>query len=647
MLNVFAKELKHSKYRLLGLVGQGQFGRVYCASHRKTGRLVALKQLDKDRFPTHRFLRELRFLLSLQHPNIVTCHALEHMTTGRYLVMDYCEGGTLRSLVDDGVQLHPVQAFKLVLDILAGLEHAHNRDIIHCDIKPENILLSLDADGWMARITDFGIARLVQDIVSESAGNTGSPAYMAPERFYGQYSHSSDLYSVGVLLYELVVGHRPFSGTPTELMSAHLNQPVKLPEQLSASLKLVILTALQKLPGRRYRSALDMAQALEAAIQDPMLQAQLAQHPNGLIRPATTLTPVPGLWVKQDSTVDRVQQLVGFAGQPQVLHSAEGLSSDRLHWISGSRVVCRVFPEGIFSPVSDLEFASPPMVVRLPDAVHQIVVQPQGCIAITDRSIYLLPPTLFQSGIAQHGQKLLQQGLAATPNFSHTVPLLIAEFTQSVLATVDPKGRWMATVTPDAEQSWLSFWNLQQIQPFKPMRRLFLPGVMPPFRLLALDSRHLLTLAHRVDRTALACINGACLTVLTRRGNCVGTFELPVPLRQVMLGATPYRLVATEPAHANSLLLIDLKPLKIQRVGLEISPMLLAAMSWGYVVVDSNGQIVLINHYGEQVGCIAGPANPTAIAPLDPYGVAISTWANGQGALSVLDFRALEIDLMF
>ena len=92
-----SQPLKRSKYRLLGLVGQGQFGRVFCASHRKTGRLVALKELDHQRFPTHKFLRELRFLLSLQHANIVTCHALEHTRRGRYLVMDYCEGGMLRS----------------------------------------------------------------------------------------------------------------------------------------------------------------------------------------------------------------------------------------------------------------------------------------------------------------------------------------------------------------------------------------------------------------------------------------------------------------------------------------------------------------------------------------------------------------------
>ncbi|MCY7392636.1 MAG: serine/threonine protein kinase, partial [Leptolyngbyaceae cyanobacterium CAN_BIN12] len=195
MSNLLTKLLYHSNYRLLGLIGQGQFGRVYCASHRKTGRLVALKELNRDRFSTRNFLRELRFLLSLQHSNIVTCQALEHTATGRYLVMDYCESGTLRSLLSEEIQLQPLQGLSLIAQILAGLDHAHQREIVHCDIKPENILLTATATGWTARITDFGIARLSQELSTDGFGNTGSPAYMAPERFYGQHSPASDLYA--------------------------------------------------------------------------------------------------------------------------------------------------------------------------------------------------------------------------------------------------------------------------------------------------------------------------------------------------------------------------------------------------------------------------------------------------------------------
>jgi len=260
--------VQQSKYRILGLVGQGQFGRVFCAIRRQTGELVALKDLDRQR-PTNWFLRELRFLVGLRHPNIVTCQALEHNQTGRYLVMDYCEGGTLRDLMELEGQLSLVQSLKLIADILLGLEHAHRYDIIHCDLKPENILLSLEQTGWVAQISDFGIARLGQEIgsASKGLGGNGSPAYMAPERFYGQYSCASDLYAVGILLFELVVGQRPFAGLPRALMSAHLNQPVEIPEVVPFLLRSTISTALQKLPNRRFASAGEMLKSIRLAAE--------------------------------------------------------------------------------------------------------------------------------------------------------------------------------------------------------------------------------------------------------------------------------------------------------------------------------------------------------------------------------------------
>lgn len=266
MINTTNPHRIESKYHVLGLVGQGQFGRVFCAVHRETERIVALKEIDL-RIPTYRFLRELRFLLSLQHTNIVTCQAIEHTQTERYLVMDYCEGGTLRNLMSAKLQLNLVQKLKLIADVLAGLDYAHKHGIIHCDIKPENILLSQSKTGWVGRISDFGIARLSQEIDSERLGDTGSPAYMAPERHYGQYSPASDLYAVGVMLFELAVGYRPFSGLPRELMSAHLNQLVEVPQIVPFLLRSIILTALQKLPARRFASAAEMLQVVQLAAE--------------------------------------------------------------------------------------------------------------------------------------------------------------------------------------------------------------------------------------------------------------------------------------------------------------------------------------------------------------------------------------------
>ncbi len=258
-----------SKYQILSLIGQGQFGRVFCAVHPQTGELVALKELDRKRFPTRTFLRELGFLVTLQHPNIVSCRGLEYSPTVRYIVMDYCQGGTLRELMESEKNLDLLQSLKLITDILLGLEYAHDRGIVHCDLKPENILLEPQEQGWTARISDFGIARLSEEVnpVKIINGNTGSPAYMAPERFYGRYSYASDLYAIGVILFELLVGERPFSGIFRDLRNAHLNQIITIPETVPFIVRPIISRALQKLPQRRFASASEMLKSIQMATQ--------------------------------------------------------------------------------------------------------------------------------------------------------------------------------------------------------------------------------------------------------------------------------------------------------------------------------------------------------------------------------------------
>ncbi len=256
------------RYRILGEVGQGQFGRVLCAIHRQTGQIVALKDLEIKRFPTSKFLRELSYIITLEHPHIVPCIGLEYHSRGRYLVMDYCEGGTLRELIESNQKLSLGEVLKLVKDILLGLSYAHDSRIIHCDIKPENILLKITATGWIARISDFGIARLLEeDYNSKSGGYTGSPAYMAPERFYGKHSPASDLYAVGVILFEVLAGKRPFNGYPGEIMTAHLSKSPQIPETIPTPVRSIIEIALRKLPQRRFRSAGEMVGAIEQAAE--------------------------------------------------------------------------------------------------------------------------------------------------------------------------------------------------------------------------------------------------------------------------------------------------------------------------------------------------------------------------------------------
>ena len=615
-LTFLSRELRLSKYRLLGLVGQGQFGRVYCASHRKTGHLFALKELDRQRFPTHQFLRELRFLLSLHHPNIVTCHALEHTQTTRYLVLDYCEGGTLRSLMEE-VRLAPLHSLQLMIDVLSGLTHAHELGIVHCDIKPENILLNLRSHGWTARISDFGIARLNQEARFRT-GNTGSPAYMAPERFYGQYSYASDLYSVGILLYELLVGHRPFSGLPAELMSAHLNQPVKVPAQLSASLQALLLKALQKLPARRFRSTVEMLEAVRTVAAEFCSPANL--HDPILLRPIASLPLTPCPSVPQAALTAKVRQF-------EVAQNPDGELGDRVYQVSDQAIGCQILVPS--PPESDSSIPSTPCLktVQMPAAVQRLMMTAQGCFATAQCSLYWLPPPLFQPESSAGEQ-----------------PWLIADFDRDLIATIDPQGHWFATATVDSDGSSLSFWRSPTTQP----RRVSLVrSPNPPFQLLTLDSRHLVAASHTVDQDSNSCIQGIRLEVFTRRGNLVNGFNLPIPVRQMGLSCQPYRLIATEPEHPTSVLLLDLKPFRMLRLAVEIVPQLIAAASWGYVLSDANGQIVLLDRYGQAIGRLDGPSYPSAIVLLEPYTLLVATWNAGQGNLHTIDLSQLDLEVVF
>lgn len=670
MSNFLAKELHRSKYRLLGLVGQGQFGRVYCAVHRKSGRLVALKELDRDRFSTHKFLRELRFLLSFQHENIVTCQALEHTATGRYLVMDYCEGGTLRNLMEEGVLLHPRQGLKLVQQILAGLDHAHQRNIVHCDIKPENILLNVTADGWKARISDFGIARLTQELTHDAFSNTGSPAYMAPERFYGQHSAASDLYAVGILLFELLLGYRPFSGPPADLMSAHLNQAVKFPESLPEEMQGFLRHALQKLPARRFRSAGEMLQQLQVVGDRTVEALSQGWSDCSVLRLADLAQSQPFQPCYAEALPIPVSQIVD--GQLTAAQLAAPIAVDSAGGDSAGaapvapaiaaenpffRVFgCRVGYQTVADPASpvpdrvpepELGAESPALrVVRLPEAIAQLAVGAQGGIAVTRQSIYLLPLPLFQAHVAQHGQRHLQHSRKGDRLVLHAVPQLIAEFDHKITVAIAPNQRWLAAIaeTPTAPAApTLNIWHLHYLRPFQPQVQRPVPAC---FQVLALDAAHLALFRHTTNRDGTT-ITGFGVEVYTRRGHAIGHLKLPIPLRQLVSTPFPYRLLATEPSYPNTVLILDLKPLKIQRLDLPIAPKFLLALAWGYLFMSASGEIVACDRYGQFLGQVTGPPNPTAIAAIANNKLAIANWRQTEGNLYLVDLAALGLDILF
>jgi serine/threonine protein kinase len=636
VLSPSGTELKRSQYRLLGLVGQGQFGRVYCAAHRKTGRLVALKNLEQQRFSTHKFLRELRFLLTLQHRNIVTCMALEHTLTGRYLVMDYCAGGTLRNLMAEDVQLRKSQRFKLVVDILAGLAHAHSKGIVHCDIKPENILLDLQPEGWVARISDFGVARLSQELSSHFSGNTGSPAYMAPERFYGQYSVASDIYAVGVLLFELLVGYRPFAGTPGELMSAHLNAPVVVPSEIPDDCKTVIKTALEKLSARRYASAQDMRAALLPFTEDQYWQAgrqggAAAKEP--LLNPLSAF-PIQDLsWEQRRAIATPISSLSAYREVPTSLTlSVHPPSPARMGRILGTRV-----EEWAIAPLVSQEGKESEHRTMLPQPVQQVWLCPQVSVAMTHRDLY------FWSVTNPHPPKLL------------------ASFQQPFLATVERQGRWLAIATlPSAlNEGEVRFLPLPQASSSgyltsTPIALSKAGQGYLPTQMIALDGNHLVLISRMMPKTvpmtnsqAPRERSGTRMEVLTRRGDRVGSLLLPVLTRSLITTPKPLQLLGIDEQNPDCLLVIDLKPYRITRYGLGVAATAIAATRWGMVAASRDGTLVFLNSHGEVLGKRRVPELITAIAMGDDYQLWVATWRGDQGNLYQANVKDLDLDMLF
>ncbi len=613
------RPIRRSHYRLLGLVGHGQFGQVYCAIHRKTGELVALKYLHRDRFPTHKFLRELRFLLSLEHPNIVTCQALEHSANGRYLVMDYCEGGTLRSILESDTVLSWEEMLGLMLDILAGLDHAHQQGIVHCDIKPENILLTLTPRGWVARISDFGIARLSQEVSESAMGHSGSPAYMAPERFYNQHPLTSDLYAVGIIFYEMLLGKRPFSGTPMELMVAHMNQPPDLPEELPAPLRAVVSKALQKLAPKRFQSAQAMRQAVGQLYQDCRSEAMVAITLGGKVLPTPVSAPdLP--WVAMPHPIE-VMGLSSWpvpvpeASPPTPDAAAPGAASPRLlvtthqeqvwfyHWPEKGVPVPPGFTQGF----------------TLSGPVERFIAMPQGGMLATDHSLHLLS---------------IPHGLGR-----------IAQETGPIWVAVPTHGQWFATVQQHQPTTAEVLIRHLRNQPQSPIKisaacRVSISLVEGQIdALLALDAHHLGLVVQQSQKTIVH--------LVTRRGHYLGPLSLPVPLYHWVPTRRPYRYLALEVDQPQSILVVDLKPLRMVRYRADICPRWIFETAVGYGLLDTEGHLSLMNEEGQIINRVTDLPCPTAMAQQSPSQFIWSVPDGQQSRLYVLDLAQLGLDLVF
>ncbi len=251
------------RYFVETVLGQGSYGRVLRSLDTATGRTVALKEFERDKGQSGRFLQELGVVFDLRHPNILAAESLVMAGRHRYLVCEYMEGGTLRDAILER-SLSPSALATLIAAVARGIGYAHSRGIVHRDLKPENVLLSRRGGALHAKVSDFGIAALVGS--ADARASVGSPAYMAPEQFSEVYDERIDQYALGVMLFEVVCGTRPFHGTPSELFAMHLRRNVAVFDWVPRMLARVVRRALDKRPDRRFSTAVHFADALQLAL---------------------------------------------------------------------------------------------------------------------------------------------------------------------------------------------------------------------------------------------------------------------------------------------------------------------------------------------------------------------------------------------
>lgn len=305
LLMTLAGELLNGRYELLERIGAGGMAAVYKARDRALGRLVAVKMLHEsltsDEGFLKRFQQEAHAAANLSHPNVVTIHDIGQDGFRHYIIMEYVEGRTLKQIIraeaDEERTLPISRVLDLAIQICRGIGYAHRAGLVHCDVKPQNILITPDEQ---VKVADFGIARAVSSATQQQFASQvwGTPQYFAPEQASGQApTPATDVYAIGIVLFEMLSGRLPFTAeSHTAMALQHLQKPAPLVTEFNPTvppqLAQIINKVLAKEPASRYRTAGQLGRILSAYRERSLAETGAAAPVPPAVPDADTLVPV-------------------------------------------------------------------------------------------------------------------------------------------------------------------------------------------------------------------------------------------------------------------------------------------------------------------------------------------------------------------
>lgn len=337
-----------SHYEILETVGRGGMGEVFKARDLQLDRVVAVKFLpsnvEASETQKQRFIQEAKTASSLDHPNICTIHEIDSAPDGQlFIAMAYYDGETLRKKLDRG-QLELVELVDIAIQVAQGLAKAHAKGIIHRDIKPSNLMITNDG---MVKILDFGLAKLIGgSALTSPAMLLGTAAYMSPEQITGETDQRTDLWSLGVVMYEMLTGRRPFEAetentTIYQILHQQPRQVTALRPTVPAALARIIVRALEKDRNRRYGRPEDMLEDLRHVL--PRSSLDLASCDK--VSVTQTVASVPSMQTTESVPSIVVLPFANLSNEPEAEYFSEGLADELIYalcQVEGLRVVSRV-----------------------------------------------------------------------------------------------------------------------------------------------------------------------------------------------------------------------------------------------------------------------------------------------------------------